>query len=736
MLIFVILLYKNHSIMKTAIKLIVLFMSLPLFAFSQFTFSGGNGGYEEPYLISTLQDLKDFRSATTGQYGQSIYCSSNYIQTNDISVPIAEIVNIRIGNFSGQYNGKGHALFFFDSGMDLPEPSIISNESLFASINDGGKVDSIVMTGLNYRGFKIVQVIYGGILSNCVNYSQQDSVHVYEYINDYYDGNCACFVNELQDGVIENCINYADIYGLEILGSAICQSVSGGLIRGCKNYGNIYNAVVASGICDFMAGDAVIENCINYGNIYTRSPSEIAQLMSTLNYEDISVGGIVAYAEYSSNVIRNCQNYGTIVSEKFHTVGGIYGGNRYYPSPANVEVKNCANYGHLYNGGIIGGIVGNTFGVVNVHNCYNAGDVYGYGSILSSENASASEVRNCLSVYGRSQMVRAIDGGNFNIVSNYYDRQMVKDTIDDVDGQVEGLLSAQLVGDTPELRAMLGDGWSYADGRYPIPLGLENDSLAMLFATPIYLYGESVDNYDNVNLVRHNFIVGTGNEVEWASDSLLSINGETATILASGRDTVTVSLAGYSFSRAMNLVEHCAVVSSFSVAACDSYEWNGISYTSDGDYVQILTASNSCDSIVTLHLTINNSVHYSFTETATSPYIWNGTEYTETGDYTQTFTAENGCDSIVTLHLNILSGISQNGTAEISVFPTSVTDILNITSSETISEIEIVNVMGQVVRRIEVNADNAVCDVEELKAGVYVVRIHGTVVSQRKFIKE
>ena len=74
--------------------------------------------------------------------------------------------------------------------------------------------------------------------------------------------------------------------------------------------------------------------------------------------------------------------------------------------------------------------------------------------------------------------------------------------------------------------------------------------------------------------------------------------------------------------------------------------------------------------------------------------------------------------------------------AEIALFPNPATDILNITSSETISEIEIVNVMGQVVKRIEVNSDNAVCDVEDLKAGVYVVRIHGTVVSQRKFIKE
>ncbi|MBQ6277437.1 MAG: T9SS type A sorting domain-containing protein, partial [Bacteroidales bacterium] len=127
-----------------------------------------------------------------------------------------------------------------------------------------------------------------------------------------------------------------------------------------------------------------------------------------------------------------------------------------------------------------------------------------------------------------------------------------------------------------------------------------------------------------------------------------------------------------------------------------------------------------------------------FTETATSPYIWNGTEYTETGDYTQNFTSANGCDSIVTLHLNILSGISQDGTAEISVFPTPVTDILNITSSETISEIEIVNVMGQVVKKIEVNSDNAVCSVEDLKAGVYIVRIStaSATLSQRKFVKE
>ncbi|MBQ2573044.1 MAG: T9SS type A sorting domain-containing protein, partial [Bacteroidales bacterium] len=84
------------------------------------------------------------------------------------------------------------------------------------------------------------------------------------------------------------------------------------------------------------------------------------------------------------------------------------------------------------------------------------------------------------------------------------------------------------------------------------------------------------------------------------------------------------------------------------------------------------------------------------------------------------------------------TGIEGNTAFEINLFPNPANDILNISSSETISEIEIVNTLGQVVKRIEVNSDNAVCDVEELKAGVYVVRIRtaSATLSQRKFIKE
>ena len=88
--------------------------------------------------------------------------------------------------------------------------------------------------------------------------------------------------------------------------------------------------------------------------------------------------------------------------------------------------------------------------------------------------------------------------------------------------------------------------------------------------------------------------------------------------------------------------------------------------------------------------------------------------------------------------------VDVNEIADLQIYPNPVSNTLHITSSEEISEIEIVNVMGQVVYRTEVKGCNAVCDVEGLANGVYVVRIYNSRTSttlseriiQRKFIKE
>ena len=62
---------------------------------------------------------------------------------------------------------------------------------------------------------------------------------------------------------------------------------------------------------------------------------------------------------------------------------------------------------------------------------------------------------------------------------------------------------------------------------------------------------------------------------------------------------------------------------------------------------------SGCDSTHTVNLTINNS-STSFDEvTACDSYVWNGTTYTESGTYTFESTNDEGCTNVATLTLVI-----------------------------------------------------------------------------------
>ena len=93
----------------------------------------------------------------------------------------------------------------------------------------------------------------------------------------------------------------------------------------------------------------------------------------------------------------------------------------------------------------------------------------------------------------------------------------------------------------------------------------------------------------------------------------------------------------------------------------ESYEWNGQTYSTTGEYKQSFTAANGADSIVTLQLTILPEVAPT-TEEATidagETYTWNGKEYTEAGEYTITLQDKNGCDYQATLVLKVNKPLS------------------------------------------------------------------------------
>ena len=93
--------------------------------------------------------------------------------------------------------------------------------------------------------------------------------------------------------------------------------------------------------------------------------------------------------------------------------------------------------------------------------------------------------------------------------------------------------------------------------------------------------------------------------------------------------------------------------STSSATSCDSYAWNGQTYTQSGTYTFTTTNALGCDSIATLNLTINNSTTGSETLTACDSLVWNGQTYTQSGTYTYLTTNAVGCDSTVTLNLTI-----------------------------------------------------------------------------------
>ena len=115
----------------------------------------------------------------------------------------------------------------------------------------------------------------------------------------------------------------------------------------------------------------------------------------------------------------------------------------------------------------------------------------------------------------------------------------------------------------------------------------------------------------------------------------------------------TTSVAGCDSIVTLHLTISPTLTAEETITACDFYEWNGQTYTQSGEYVYTTIAANGCDSIVTLHLTISPTLTAEETITACDFYEWNGQTYTQSGDYTYTTVAANGCDSIVTLHLTI-----------------------------------------------------------------------------------
>ena len=89
------------------------------------------------------------------------------------------------------------------------------------------------------------------------------------------------------------------------------------------------------------------------------------------------------------------------------------------------------------------------------------------------------------------------------------------------------------------------------------------------------------------------------------------------------------------------------------VSVCDSFLWNEVVYYDSGIFSYATLNSAGCDSIASLDLSISLSSQDTIERNGCQTYEWNGQVYDQSGFYNFAgFTAE-GCDSIVVLDLTI-----------------------------------------------------------------------------------
>ncbi|MBO7133855.1 MAG: hypothetical protein J6W06_06845 [Bacteroidales bacterium] len=88
---------------------------------------------------------------------------------------------------------------------------------------------------------------------------------------------------------------------------------------------------------------------------------------------------------------------------------------------------------------------------------------------------------------------------------------------------------------------------------------------------------------------------------------------------------------------------------------CDSYEWEGQTYTVDSTFSTTYQNQYGCDSIIAINFHVNHSTETIDTREECSSFVWiDGNTYTESNnEATFTYIAENGCDSVVRLNLTI-----------------------------------------------------------------------------------
>ena len=351
----------------------------------------GSGTPEDPYQISTPDELKAFRDLVNG--GNADACA---ILKNDINL-----------NPGFTFNEEGY------TGSGTPEEwepimsktgSGLNMSASYTGVFDGGgfTIKGLYINKENSSSsnpLDILSSLYTGLFGIVGDQSATTFPSSGEVKNLIVEGYIECNVPNMgaggicgvNYGTIQDCINKVDIVGKgnkteiglrsEGLGG-ICY-INEGTIRSCVNEGNIITSVYTSGgICGLNSG--IIEKCYNSGTI-TESENGNAW-----------IGGICGNTAVSTSssefVINNCYNIGKLKAEQGKAAGisNLHIAN----TSMKIEITNCHSYGIVEGNGENAGICTvytGSYSIENqttIQNCYYLNNTATTGCLYITETST------------------------------------------------------------------------------------------------------------------------------------------------------------------------------------------------------------------------------------------------------------------------------------------------------------------------------------------------------------
>lgn len=409
----------------------------------------GTGTEDNPYQISSADDLEEFRDIVNGENGKTRNSSACAILKNDIVLncnennqwtPIGSESNRYTGTFDG--NGKTVSGIYINTSEDY--------QGLFGYIGIGGTVKDLGIEKSRIKGGNNVGGIAGysdGSITNCYNEGSVSGNNSVGGIAGKNEGSAS----------IKDCHNTGSVSGEYEIGGIAGESV--GTIEDCYNIGDVSSTssfvggIVGSGWKD-------ITNCYNTGRVIGYYSGGIAGHSNGGRIEDCyNTGSVIGYNEgggiagYSGGSIEDCYNTGSVSG--YDAVGGI-AGRASIDNANNKVIKNCYNTGKI-NDGKGGGIVRYLTAMdgSDLINCYyleGCGKDNGMGTKKTLEEFASGEVAYLLQSGSDEQVWGQEKDEDFPILTDDEDLRIYKVTF-----MAEGTEYAVAYGNRDGVRVMPKD---------------------------------------------------------------------------------------------------------------------------------------------------------------------------------------------------------------------------------------------------------------------------------------